>query len=84
METMKKYVDIVRANAAYLNSFEVGEPIVIEEKINGANFSFRYDEDTDTVKPFARGLGRERYEVNFKNSTQRNLSGLYERRTRDC
>lgn len=32
---MKKYVNIERAKALYLNNLEVGESIVIEEKIAG-------------------------------------------------
>lgn len=51
---MKKYLDIERAKALYLNNLEVGESIVIEEKIDGANCSFLYDAESDTVKIFSR------------------------------
>lgn len=51
---MKKYVDIERAKTGYLENLVAGESIVIEEKVDGANCSFLYDEETDSVKVFSR------------------------------
>lgn len=39
----KKYMDIERLKPAFVDGFDVGDEIVIQEKIDGANFSIRYD-----------------------------------------
>lgn len=65
----KKYIDIQRLKSAFSDGFEKGDNIVVQEKIDGANFSIRYDESDNTVKAFSR-----KTELNFKN----NLRGTYE------
>lgn len=51
---MKKYMDIERLKPKHLDGFEVGDLIYIQEKIDGANFSIKYDEETDSIKSFSR------------------------------
>lgn len=51
---MKKYVDIERVKESYALDFEIGEHIVIEEKIDSANSSFRYDETNNCLTAFSR------------------------------
>ena len=53
---MKKYVDIERCKQKYAETFNVGEDIVIQEKIDGSNASIRYDEESGTLKAFSRRL----------------------------
>ena len=53
---MKKYLDIERCKQKYAETFNVGENIVIQEKIDGSNASIRYDEESDTLKAFSRRL----------------------------
>lgn len=65
----KKYVDIERLKESYANAFTIGEHIVIQTKVDGANASFTYDLDTDSVKAFSR-----KKEVSPMN----NLRGFYE------
>lgn len=50
----KKYMDIERLKDKYVDGFQIGDHIVVQEKIDGANFSIRYDEETDTIKAFSR------------------------------
>lgn len=50
----KKYIDIERLKPNYCDGFNVGDQIVIQEKVDGANFSIRYDSETDTIKAFSR------------------------------
>lgn len=50
----KKYMDIERLKDKYVDGFQKGDYIVVQEKIDGANFSIRYDEETDTIKSFSR------------------------------
>lgn len=50
----KKYMDIERLKEKYIGGFQIGDHIIIQEKIDGANFSIRYDHTTDTVKAFSR------------------------------
>lgn len=50
----KRYMDIERLKPALTSGFEQGDYIVIQEKIDGANLSIRYDEETNTVKAFSR------------------------------
>lgn len=47
------YQNIRRLRQNHLASFVKGDRIVIEEKVDGANFSIRYDEDTDSIKSFS-------------------------------
>lgn len=51
---MKKYLDIERCKTCYAETFVKGERIVIEEKIDFSNSSFRYDETTDSLVAFSR------------------------------
>lgn len=48
----KKYVDIERCKECYAENFKIGEHIIIEEKIDFANSSFRYDIETNSLKAF--------------------------------
>lgn len=65
----KKFMDIERFKTAFEEGFRVGDHIILQEKIDGANFSIRYDEETDTVAAFSR-----KNPLDFKN----NLRGAYE------
>jgi len=49
-----KYTDIERLKDEYLHVFTPGERITITEKIDGANASFCYDEETDGIAVFSR------------------------------
>lgn len=60
---MKKYMDIERLKPKHLDGFEVGDLIYIQEKIDGANFSIKYDEESDTIKAFSR-----QRELDFKET----------------
>lgn len=51
---MKHYVDIVRNKTTYAETFKVGEKIVIEEKIDGANASFYYNSETGSIECCSR------------------------------
>ena len=66
---MKKYVDIERCKQKYAETFNVGEDIVIQEKIDGSNASIRYDEESGTLKAFSRRL-----ELNADNT----LNGFWD------
>ncbi len=50
----KKFMDIERLKDKYVEGFQKGDYIVVQEKIDGANFSIRYDEETDSVASFSR------------------------------
>lgn len=50
----KSYMDINRFATKYANGFEVGDSIVIQEKIDGANASFVYDEVEDCIDCYSR------------------------------
>lgn len=50
----KKYMDIERLKDKYVDGFQKGDYIVVQEKIDGANFSIRYDDETDTIRSFSR------------------------------
>lgn len=52
--TQKKYIDIERCKEAYANKFIVGEPIVIQEKIDGSNAAIAYDVNNDVLVAFSR------------------------------
>ena len=45
----KKFMDIQRIKPDIVSGFEVGDKIVIQEKIDGANAAVRYDAETDSV-----------------------------------
>lgn len=65
---MKKYVDIERLKDKYASAFSIGEHIIVEEKLDGANASITVGED-GTLKAFSR-----RNEL----TPQSNLQGFYE------
>ena len=50
----KKYMDIERLKPTFSDGFEKGDYIIVQEKIDGANFSIRYDAEDNTVKAFSR------------------------------
>lgn len=50
----KKYMDIERLKPAFVDGFNVGDEIVIQEKIDGANFSICYDTEENCIKAFSR------------------------------
>lgn len=54
MMEQKKYMDIERLKDKYIDGFQKGDYIVVQEKIDGANFSIRYDEETDGIIAFSR------------------------------
>lgn len=39
----KKFMDIERLKESFIDGFQKGDYIVVQEKIDGANFSIRYD-----------------------------------------
>ena len=45
----KSYMDIKVASTATINGFEVGDHIIIQTKIDGANAAIRYDAETDNI-----------------------------------
>lgn len=51
---MKKYIDIERVKESYASTFEVGEPIVIQVKVDGSNASIAYDSKTNSLVAFSR------------------------------
>lgn len=65
---MKKYVDIERVKTCYADKFVIGEPIVIQEKIDGSNASFYYDIEANLLKACSRRL-----ELSEENT----LNGFY-------
>ena len=66
---MKHYLDIERLKPSIADGFSVGDEIYIEEKIDGANFSFKYDVASDSIKAFSR-----KKELDMKN----NLRGAWD------
>lgn len=50
----KKYMDIERLKESFADGFCRGDHIVVQEKIDGANFSIRYDAETDEIAAFSR------------------------------
>lgn len=50
----KKYMDIERLKDKYVDGFQPGDHIVVQEKIDGANFSIRYDPEYGGIKAFSR------------------------------
>lgn len=65
----KSYMDIKVASPATINGFEVGDHIVIQTKVDGANAAIRYDPETDSVVAQSR--------KNILN-TSNTLRGFYE------
>jgi hypothetical protein len=64
---MKKYMDIVRlGHKSTTNVLNIGDEIIIQEKIDGANASFKLEDDK--IKVFSR-----KTELNLEN----NLRGFY-------
>ena len=45
----KKYKDIHRLKTTYANDFSIGNHIIIQEKIDGANACIRYDLENDQI-----------------------------------
>lgn len=64
----KSYMDIQAFRENYSDGFNKGDHIVIQEKIDGSNASFEYDEETKTIKAFSR-----KKELDFKE----NLRGFW-------
>lgn len=62
-------MDIERLKDKHVEGFQKGDYIVVQEKIDGANFSIRYNEETDSIKAFSR-----KKILDFKN----NLRGAWE------
>ena len=50
----KKYMDIERLKDKYVDGFVSGDHIIVQEKVDGANFSIRYSEEDNTIKAFSR------------------------------
>lgn len=65
----KHYMDIERLKPDYVDGFHVGDKIILQEKIDGANASIRYDKETNTINAFSR-----KKELDSTN----NLRGFYE------
>ena len=57
----KSYMDIQVFREKYSDAFNIGDHIIIQEKVDGSNASFQYEEDTNIIKAFSRkqelGLG---------------------------
>lgn len=69
MVKMKKFMDIVAATPTNVGGFHVGDHIIIQTKIDGANAAIRYDSETDSIVAQSR-----------KNilDTHNTLRGFYE------
>ena len=65
---MKNYIDIERCKESYAETFRIGERIVIQEKIDGANAQFFYNSETETLECCSR-----KRELNSENT----LNGFY-------
>ena len=65
----KSYKDIERLKESFYDGFRVGDIISITEKIDGANSSYQYDTETDSLVSFSR-----RKTLDFQNT----LQGFYE------
>lgn len=62
-------MDIERLKEQYVDGFQKGDYIVVQEKIDGTNFSIRYDNESDCVLAFSR-----KKTLDFSN----NLRGAWE------
>lgn len=65
----KKFLDIEHINTVNVNNFQIGDQIVIQEKIDGANAAIRYDSETNCLVAQSR--------KNILNESN-NLRGFYE------
>lgn len=65
----KTYMDIMVMNDEFKDDFSVGDHIIIEEKLDGANASFQYDSESDSVVCFSR---------NKPLDEKNNLRGFYD------
>lgn len=65
----KHYMDIERFKEKYADGFTTNDDIVIQEKVDGSNFSIRYDNENNIVRAYSR-----KTELNEQN----NLRGAYE------
>lgn len=65
----KKYRDIEHFNDKMLYDFTPGDDIVIQEKIDGSNASFIYDEASDSIIAFSR---------NYMLDSENTLRGFWE------
>lgn len=65
----KKFMDIQRITESNINGFSVGDYIVIQCKIDGANAAIRYDAETDSI------IAQSRKQV---LSLSNNLRGFWE------
>lgn len=65
----KHYMEIENLNMKIADSFYKGDKIIIQEKIDGANVSFQYDSETDSLQCFSR---------NQILSAENTLRGYYE------
>lgn len=50
----KKYMDILIWTEENSKGFQKGDKIVVQEKIDGANFSMRYNGEKDNIVSFDR------------------------------
>lgn len=66
---MKHYLDILRMKEKYSDCMTIGDEIVIEEKVDGAQASFTFSPSENCIEAFSR-----KTQLNEKN----NLRGFYE------
>ena len=50
----KKFMDIQRLKEGFVDGFRPGDEIVVQEKFDGSNASFRYDTETGKLVAFSR------------------------------
>lgn len=50
----KSYMNISAFQTKYADGFKVGDIIVVQEKVDGANASFQYDTESDSLISFSR------------------------------
>lgn len=65
----KKFMDIERLKDKYVDGFHKGDYIIVQEKIDGANFSIRYDAEEDIIAAFSRKNFLS-YENNLRGALQ--------------
>lgn len=65
----KSYMNIEVFKTKFADGFNKGDHIIIQEKIDGANASYQYDNESDLIKAFSR-----KQILDFKN----NLRGFWE------
>ena len=75
---MKKYKDIERLKTEHIELFCKEHDIVVQEKLDGANFSIRYDLETDRILSFSRKKQLHELETlrgawNWSQTLDRNL-----------